>query len=563
MERADDDQPPCDQFQHSIQNYTISSYLNCTVLAVECIQFCPLEFITNNLIPGIKKLLNTPNGSIVESMLTNLPDFCDIFSERFPQDSEIILVQELIPEIGHVIEKVGELFIELSAETLASLFILCSKETFLQVAVPLLKKLLAVRKKEVRMIALQILIFISEYFPCDFWFDQLNDFISILGTDSIGSVRANLPPLLSVYSKKIADPEKQSMLVGRFQLFCKDKSVLVRKSCAESLVALSDAVDENVRLITILPSANILLSDQSESVRSIILRNLGPLIASIGNQCDISLLTRYTNALASTDPTIEFASAFSFPAVTLSLGKERWNELKDSFEIAILSREFRVRKTLAFGLSSFAFVMNENELSNALLGFLRDLPEIADGIIQNLHQFLPLISERRDKFLQFLQNPLDKYGEWRIRLHVSQQCRFSLEFFGKENLYPIAKDLVMDKVAVVRKDAVQSFALLLNDSEICYKDIIDLSNEIYHFYRIAVCNILAEAPIDLIKKWVDILKRLCIDKVPNVRVAAISAIVFIMKRIESNSEFDFTELIENARSDSDIDVQESLKILSV
>lgn len=558
---SDSQLPPCERFTALIAQNSISSYFQCTVCALECIPSTNINFINFTLIPGIQKILALPNGAVIESMLTTLPDICDLLVQHFPNEAENIIVNSLIPDTWKTIERFGEVFADLCSETLASLLILCKKETFISSEISNIRSHLTFKKKEVRIIIGHVLLFISSYFPCDIWFDNFYDIICALASDSLGSVRALVPSIIALYSKTLHDEEQQSKLVGRFQLFCKDKSILVRKTAAESLVTLSESVSENIRVLSILPSANILLNDHVEAVRTVILRNLGPFISTIGKEVDESLVGRFTSAINSTDPNVEFASAFAFPAVALALGKDRWDELKDAFDIAMLSREFRVRKTLSFGFVSFCSVVDENDLKNIVNGFLRDLPAIADGIIQNLHQILHLT--KIENIIFCLQEPTKKYTEWRIRLHVSQQCRYCIGLLDKAELYPIARELLTDKVATVRKDAATSFALLMTDDESCIHDLEEVASDMSHHVRISAADVLRElTDTKIISKSLGILKKLVGDKVPNVRIAAADAVVNVMQNAKDDDEVveEVKKLLEVAKNDTDIDVIQSLSL---
>ncbi|KAK8898486.1 hypothetical protein M9Y10_000775 [Tritrichomonas musculus] len=562
---SDSQLPPCERFSALIAQNSISSYFQCTVCALECIPTTNIQFINSTLIPGIQKILNLPNGAVIESMLTTLPDICDLLVQHFPNEAVNIIVNSLIPDTWTTIERFGEIFTDLCSETLASLLILCPKDTFISSELPIIQSHLTFKKKEVRIIIGHVLLFISNYFPCNEWFDQFYEFINVMASDSLGSVRALVPSIISLYSKSIHEEEQQSKLVGRFQLFCKDKSILVRKSASESLVALSESVTENIRLLSVLPSANILLNDHVEAVRTVILRNLGPLISSIGHGVDSTLVNRFTSALTSTDSNVEFASAFAFPAVALALGKDRWCELKDAFDVAMLSREFRVRKTLSFGFVSFCSIVDENDMKTIVNGFLRDLPAIADGIIQNLHHILSLT--KIENIIFCLQDPTTKYNEWRIRLHVSQQCRYCIGIIDEPDLYPIAKELLTDKVAMVRKDAAISYSLLMTDDDSCIHDLQEIASDMSHHVRISAADVLREVQnLSVIKKSMDILRTMIEDeKVPNVRVAAVSAAVNIVERFKESDDTEATEvldevnkLLEFAKKDTDIDVAQQL-----
>jgi HEAT repeat protein len=172
-----------------------------------------------------------------------------------------------------------------------------------------------------------------------------------LGTDPAVDVRCQITALVAIYSKYLKqNPAAQAFLQAEFDLLSKDTSAVVRRSAAEAIVALCDATEHSAVDYTIKPRAMDLLEDASPEVRSVMTRNLGPLIASFGPDCCKELVTKYVASLNSRDITLVFAAAYSFPAVALTLTKARWPDLERGFKNAADSPEYRVRRTLAFGL---------------------------------------------------------------------------------------------------------------------------------------------------------------------------------------------------------------------
>ena len=551
-EDSDFELPVCERFQTLINKPSIPGLLQCTVCSIDCLAVCDFSFVETVLVPGIIKLLSASEGSIVESMLNSVPDFCEVLFEQFPEKAEDLAVTVFVPETSKAIEKAGDLITDTCAESFAALITLLNIGDFIKCALPILDKFSHMKKKEMRIIVAKVLAFIPDYFSCDAWFDVLYQLITTLSSDNLGGVRSLVPSIIALYSKIVTDDEKKTLLTSRYQLFCIDKSILVRKAAAESLVNLSNNLNNETKAIIIIPATKSLLNDNAEAVRSVITKNLGPLISTFGENVDSSYVQKYTQALNSPDPALAYASAFSFPAVALTLGKKRWNELKDAFEIAILSHEFRVRKTLAYGLLSYGFIMEPSELSDVACGFLRDLPNIADGIIKHLYQILPSV-ENQDSFLFSLMDPSSKYREWRIRWHVSEQLRYCMDTFDNAALYQSAKELIQDEVAVVRNDAAISFGVLMKEENII--DLKHLAKNPDHHIRIAAANVFNNVDSNIAFKAVSILKTLCEDPVPNVRVAAVKSAYNLNNR--ENIPL-LTQILNNAKKDEDLDVQRAL-----
>ena len=458
-----------------------------------------------------------------------------------------------------------------------------------------------------------------------------------------------------------------------YTIFSRDSNTLVRKACAESLVTLCDTLDYSNRLVTILPITELLLTDQSELVRNVMLRNLGPLISSLGSKLSNSLLVqKYCTTLVSKDISISYPAAFAFPAVTIALGYERFNELKTSFNTALNSKEFKVRRTLSFGLLSFAHILSKSELFEVVMNFLNDISSVAIGVMNNLNVIATMLDKNdRIQLINSLKNPSEKYDQWRMRLKVSEQLRYCSELFtslsddddeeettknenknetqtenqnqneintknqaekqkenqnesniinqtenqnqttnqtennnstqndsqttnkdetktskeqinqiqsekskdnkidyksiAKENLEILkqsAKELLYDKVAVVRKDAVLSYSYLMEkDNKSDQQFILDMAKSDKYFEREIAATIFEFEDLDKISGIIHILLQILInDKVPNVRISVANAVMSIASVLpESNENFDLIcEAKEKLKNDKDLDVRSAI-----
>jgi serine/threonine-protein phosphatase 4 regulatory subunit 1 len=188
----------------------------------------------------------------------------------------------------------------------------------------------------------------------------------------------------------------------------------------------------------------LLLGDSRATVREVVMKGLGPMIAQFGAQVQPPLVAKYCTLLSATESSIAFSAAFAFPAVALTLGRARWPEVKRAFEVAVSAKDYQIRRSLAFGLASFGPILDAETLCGVAKDFLRDVSEVAVGIITNLYQLVQYI-ERKEELLFCLIEPRTKYPKWRMRLRVSEQLRYCSDVFDRAALMASAKELLRDE----------------------------------------------------------------------------------------------------------------------
>jgi HEAT repeat protein len=343
-------------------------------------------------------------------------------------------------------------------------------------------------------------------------------------------------------------PKERAQLTGKFSLLCRDQSEEVRKSAAEAIVALSEVNDPVSRLVTVVPAARLLLNDASAAVRSLTTRNLGPLIASIGANCDAVIVNKFSAALSSTDLGLCFSAAYAFPAVARVLGQKRFSELAPGFEAVVNSPEYRVRRSIAYGLFEYASVIPPQELSDAVSSFLKDIPTVAIGIFANLNCLLPILSDHA-RLIQALENP-QGLQSWRARFEISKQLLLCQPFFDRSALLKIAQTLVTDSVWKVRRDAALSVATLMEEADLLF--LIRLAKNGNARERISAAWIIKNMKFELlIDVVIERLRALLRDSVANVRAAAARAVAPHAVNVPA-----ITELAQSVTLDEDPDVRE-------
>ncbi|XP_042320365.1 serine/threonine-protein phosphatase 4 regulatory subunit 1 [Sceloporus undulatus] len=238
--------------------------------------------------------------------------------------------------------------------------------------------------------------------------------------------------------------------------------------------------------------------------------------------------------------------AYSLPGVALTLGRQNWHCLKDTYETLASDMQWKVRRTLAFSIHELAVILGDQLTAGDLVpvfnGFLKDLDEVRIGVLKHLHDFLKLLHpDKRREYLYQLQEFLvtDNSRNWRFRAELAEQLILLLDLYSARDIYdylrPIALSLCADKVSSVRwisyKLVSEMVKKLYNDPMSTF--VVDLMNELVErFCRcpkwsgrqtfVFICQTIIEddcLPMDkFAEHLLPHLLHLASDRVPNVRV---------------------------------------------
>ncbi|KAK2889538.1 hypothetical protein Q8A67_014913 [Cirrhinus molitorella] len=153
--------------------------------------------------------------------------------------------------------------------------------------------------------------------------------------------------------------------------------------------------------------------------------------------------------------------AFSLPGVALTLGRQNWHCLKDTYETLATDVQWKVRRTLAFSIHELAVILGDQLTAADLVpifnGFLKDLDEVRIGVLKHLYDFLKLLhADKRREYLYQLQEFMvtDNSRNWRFRYELAEQLILIIELYSHNDVYDylrqIALNLCSDKVSEVR-----------------------------------------------------------------------------------------------------------------
>uniref|UniRef100_A0A3B4Y6F3 Uncharacterized protein n=1 Tax=Seriola lalandi dorsalis TaxID=1841481 RepID=A0A3B4Y6F3_SERLL len=274
--------------------------------------------------------------------------------------------------------------------------------------------------------------------------------------------------------------------------------------------------------------------------------------------------------------------AFSLPGVALTLGRQNWHCLKDTYETLATDVQWKVRRTLAFSIHELAVILGDQLTAADLVpifnGFLKDLDEVRIGVLKHLYDFLKLLhADKRREYLYQLQEFMvtDNSRNWRFRYELAEQLILIIELYSHYDVYDylrqIALTLCSDKVSEVRWISYKLVVEILQKLYACGADDLGLNfiNELTVRFchcpkwvgRQAfafICQVLEEdcMPMDQFSQHLlPSLLSLSSDPVANVRVLVAKALrQSVMEKCCAYSD-ELEETVMALQSDKDRDVR--------
>uniref|UniRef100_A0A8B9B7J5 Putative WW-binding domain-containing protein n=1 Tax=Anser brachyrhynchus TaxID=132585 RepID=A0A8B9B7J5_9AVES len=244
--------------------------------------------------------------------------------------------------------------------------------------------------------------------------------------------------------------------------------------------------------------------------------------------------------------------AYSLPGVALTLGRQNWHCLKDTYETLASDVQWKVRRTLAFSIHELAVILGDQLTAADLVpifnGFLKDLDEVRIGVLKHLYDFLKLLhADKRREYLYQLQEFVvtDNSRNWRFRYELAEQLILILELYNPNDVYDylrhIALTLCSDKVSEVRWISFKLVVAILqkfyanNASALGLNFINELVVRFRHCSKWVgrqafafICQAVVEEecmPVDqFVEHLLPSLLSLASDPVPNVRVLLAKAL---------------------------------------
>ena len=274
-------------------------------------------------------------------------------------------------------------------------------------------------------------------------------------------------------------------LMPAFVRLSKDEMYRVRRACADSLSTISGTLGKDLREGVMIEIFLRLSQDPSKLVRQSVLLQAGKFISTLSSKAVndyilgifISLADSPTGD-ASIDNELKHECAYSFPAVLMTVGYERWESLRDLYRELARCRSIAVKRTLALSFHEVAKIIKESspdgvkaveeELAPLFEYMIQDVEAVQVGVLKNLALFFSHLSE--PTLLNYLPvlhdlvhttNPFN----WRLRellaIQLSDLVLLPPPHEIYSTLFALAMSLLQDPVAAVRRQSLRGVVTIV------------------------------------------------------------------------------------------------------
>ncbi len=169
------------------------------------------------------------------------------------------------------------------------------------------------------------------------------------------------------------------------------------------------------------------------------------------------------------DPSRPLVCAFNYPAVALTLGRDRWPELRDLYLSLSQNSSFKVRRTLAASLGEMAKIIGPEHSRQDLLGVWWESVRSGDAdvrlkAIECVDVFMgALPSTERAEVVRGLEGDVwQSLKGWREREAVMKalEAFMNMDDIETQILRRLLRKGLIDPVATVRETAVSTVCIM-------------------------------------------------------------------------------------------------------
>ena len=269
-----------------------------------------------------------------------------------------------------------------ACESLLSVSNLLTQEDRSMYILPIILELAHDNEEEdSRCLALQLLSHFASLVEEDYREKIIVNEIISLSDDPVLNVRRTTVVFLVNIWKSVKKDVFENKLFPIYYKLAYDNVWGVRKAAVEILPDISDISSPELRAQHLIELYKKFTQDASKWVKMAAHQYLGPFIATLkGQPIDKSLVSYYISMgdprRNSFNSDVAFHWAYNFPAVLVTLGKDKWPDLKRLYKILVKDNQWKVRKTLSYSLHEVAKILGpeltEEELLPVLENFLKD-----------------------------------------------------------------------------------------------------------------------------------------------------------------------------------------------
>ncbi|KAG9319868.1 hypothetical protein KVV02_006941 [Mortierella alpina] len=288
-------------------------------------------------------------------------------------------------------------------------------------------------------------------------------------------VRKEIVMALGTLCKIVDQDTVINRLLPLYDIFVQDDTWHIRRACCTVLASFVSSLPVEMKTAKVEEIYELFSVDVSRSVRNSIMEVLGEVIAGFEKEkVPDSLLTHFLNMGQQPLNEHELAvmCAFSFPAVILTAGRSKWEQMKPVY--MRLAGTFRspIRRSLACSLHEVARILGpelaDRDLALAFSDCLLAEDEVKEGVIGHVVDFVSCLSPKcRSEALRDIHNAwteLERSSNWRLRDSLAGQLPALCEIAEGDDLLqylmPLSVRACTDGVSTIRESGVMAFPAL-------------------------------------------------------------------------------------------------------
>ncbi|RDB20973.1 Serine/threonine-protein phosphatase 4 regulatory subunit 1 [Hypsizygus marmoreus] len=324
-----------------------------------------------------------------------------------------------------------------------------------------------------------------------------------VGHDEVYWVRREASFALGALAKVVPEEVVICSLVPLFDTLRRDSIWHVRHSALFALPAILSRLSPGHRRSLALDTIETLSIDESPVVRSGVLEALGEVLYTFyqddggppeslvqlflgrkddkrvrdGQQTPKHTLLAKSSSSKETpieafynDPDRPLICAFNYPAVALTLGRDRWPELREVYLDIAANRAFKIRRTLAASLGELAKIIGEEHARRDLVGVWWDAirceeEEVRLRAVESVNLFVMVLGEQAGNIIGGLGTVWDEgtFRGWREREGIAKALADLAQSISEEAPSFVAgllRRALEDNVAAVREAAISNLPRL-------------------------------------------------------------------------------------------------------
>jgi len=403
---------------------------------VDCAHDIGYEATVVHLLPMVRKLASDPEVLVRQSLVSHFGDLAGFLIQSDPEKGYQKVIDDLLPTVSLLLHEQASEVRQGAAEALTTLAShLRQGEQRVQVLMSVITLSHNNDDEDARTTAVQLLNSLAEALGGDLCQQFVGVELVALCQDPSFKVRKATAASFAEVAKIVGETYVLKRLVPAFSELVKDTHWGVRKAASESLVTMAMTISAENRQKSLVALVDELLKDISRWVRVSTLQQLGYFIAALelAEWVPEGLLRQYVDVIqqskANPDAAdISYHCAYTFAAVTKTMGKDWWSSLEAPFATLCNDVQAKTRKAMAASMHIVAQTLGPELTEKEALPYFESLlqdqaAEVRQAAMKNVPNMLraaPGSSHRR--VLKALQGGMMGKGDnWRLRQHAASQ----------------------------------------------------------------------------------------------------------------------------------------------